>query len=63
MPKFDMTVIKVAQTTHDYTVDAENEKEAEKLVIEVARADVPWEHGDPEIVVDMSLMHKEEDSA
>jgi len=63
MPKFDMTVIKVAQTMHDYTVDAKDEAEAIKLAIEVARADVPWDHGEPEVIVDMSLMHKEDEPA
>lgn len=65
MPEFDMSVVKHAETLHDYKVTAKDETEARKLVLEVAREDVPWEHGDPEMVVDMCLELKEgeEDSA
>lgn len=63
MPTFVISVVKVAETLHDYTVTAKNEAEARKVVIEVAKADEPWNHGGPEIVVDMVIERKDDESS
>ena len=59
MPTYDISVVKVAQTIEEFEVTAENEERAKKIAIEIAKK-TEFDHGDPEIVVDMVLEHKEE---
>lgn len=58
MPIYDISVVKVAQTTEEFEVTAETEKKAKKIAIDLAMK-TQFNHGDPEIVVDMCLEHKE----
>jgi len=62
MPDFDISVIKVAQTTEEFHVTADDEKKAKDIAIELAK-NTTFDHGDPELVVDMCLECKEDKSA
>ncbi|RLG45562.1 MAG: hypothetical protein DRN81_01205 [Thermoproteota archaeon] len=57
MPKFDISIVKICQTTEEYQVTAQNQREAEKLAVKAAKKQ-EWKPGKPEIILDLVLEQK-----
>jgi len=59
MPEFDISIVKIAQTTEDFHITTKNKKEAEKLAIQAAKK-TEFSHGEPDIITDMIIECKGE---
>lgn len=53
MPEFDISIIKIAQTTEEFHVTAKDEESAKKVAIQAAK-ESDW-YDEPEIIVDVVL--------